>query len=134
MTYSVCHIVKMPFYDRHFVYIKYLLQKLSYFSTIVFKRSKFKELSTEELIGKLLYFENLNNLTKGINDLNEWSDKENEQLHFKLWSYFFLSCRFPKLAIHYYTKKIIDLERSSLGNTQYLRREMIEISPDPFEL
>ena len=74
----------MPFCDGHFVFIIYLLQKLSYLSTIAFKRDKLKELSTEELIGKLLCFENLNNLTKRINDLNERSDKENGQLHFKL--------------------------------------------------
>ena len=74
----------MSFCDCHFVFIIYLLQKLSYLSTIAFKRDKLKELSTEELIGKLLCFENLNNLTKRINDLNERSDKENGQLHFKL--------------------------------------------------
>ena len=74
----------MPFCDCHFVFIIYLLQKLSDLSTIAFKRDKLKELSTEELIGKLLCFENLNNLTKRINDLNERSDKENGQLHFKL--------------------------------------------------
>ena len=74
----------MPFCDCHFVFIIYLLQKLSYLSTIAFKRDKLKELSTEELIGKLLCFENLNNLTKRINDLNERSDKGNGQLHFKL--------------------------------------------------
>ena len=31
-------------------------------------------------------------------------------------------------------KQIIDLERSSLDNAEYLRREMIEISPVPLEL
>ena len=32
------------------------------------------------------------------------------------------------------SKQIIDLERSSLDNAEYLRREMIEISPVPLEL
>ena len=31
-------------------------------------------------------------------------------------------------------KRIIDLGRSSLDNAQYLRREMIEISPVPLEV
>ena len=31
-------------------------------------------------------------------------------------------------------KRIIDLERSSLDNAQYLRREMIEISPVPLKV
>ena len=31
-------------------------------------------------------------------------------------------------------KGIIDLERSSLDNSQYLRREMIDISPVPLEV
>ena len=106
-TYSVCHIVKMPFCDCHFVFIIYLLQKLSYLSTIAFKRDKLKELSTEELIEKLLCFENLNNLTKRINDLNERSDKGNGQLHFKLWSYFFWVVDFQNLQFIIPRKKLL---------------------------
>ena len=99
--------MKTSLYDRHFVYIIYLLQRISYFSTIVFKRSKLKELSTEELIEKLLCFENLNNLTTRINDPNQWSDKENEQLHFKLWSYFFRVVDFQNLQFIIPQKKLL---------------------------
>ena len=75
---------------------------------MVFTRSKLNKLSKEELIEQLLSFENL---SEKINDLT----KKKLQI--------------SKTCNSLLRKRIIDLERSSLDNAQYLRREMIEISP-----
>ena len=65
---------------------------------MVFTRSKLNELSKEQLIEELLSFDNLsekmNNLTK---KMDNFATKFNRV---------FLSCRFPKPAIHYYTNEL----------------------------
>ena len=81
---------------------------------MVFTRSKLNKLSKEELIEKLLNFEN-------------W------RFRYKIWSCFFCVTDFQNLQF-IITKQIADLERLSLDNSQYLRREMIEISPVPMEV
>ena len=81
---------------------------------MVFTRSKLNKLSKEQLIEKLLNFEN-------------W------RFRYKIWSCFFCVADFQNLQF-IITKQIADLERLSLDNSQYLRREMIEISPVPMEV
>ena len=81
---------------------------------MVFTRSKLNKLSKEEPIEKLLNFEN-------------W------RFRYKIWSCFFCVADFQNLQF-IITKQIADLERLSLDNSQYLRREMIEISPVPMEV
>ena len=87
---------------------------------MVFTRSKLNELSKEELIEELLSFDN-------------WSDKENGRFRYKIWCVF-SELQISKTCNSLLRKRIIDLERWSLDNAQYLRREMIEISPVPLEV
>ena len=93
---------------------------------MVFTRSKLNELSKEELIEQLLSFDNLsekiNDLTKKIDDFASKFDRVFSEL------------QISKTCNSLLRKRIIDLERSSLDNAQYLRREMIEISPVPLDV
>ena len=93
---------------------------------MVFTRSKLNELSKEELIEELLSFDNLsekiNDLTKKMDDFASKFDRVFSEL------------QISKTCNSLLRKRIIDLERSSLGNAQYLRREMIEISPVPLDV
>ena len=93
---------------------------------MVLTRSKSNKLSKEELIEKLLSFDNLsgkiNDLTQKMDDFATKFDRVFTELQISK-TYNSLLC-----------KRIIDLERSSLDNVQYLRREMIEISPVPLEV
>ena len=66
---------------------------------MVFARAKLNELSKEELIEEFLSFDNL---SEKINDLT----KKWMILHQNL-IVFFLNCKFPKPAIHYYTSKLL---------------------------
>ena len=93
---------------------------------MVFTRSKLNELSKEELIEELLSFDNLsekiNDLTKKMDDFASKFDRVFSEL------------QISKTCNSLLRKRIIDLERSSLDNAQYLRREMIEISPVPLDV
>ena len=64
---------------------------------MVFTRSKLNKLSKEKLIEKRLSFDNL---SEKINDLTKKLMISHQNLIM-----FFLSCRFPKPAIHYYANK-----------------------------
>ena len=64
---------------------------------MVFTRSKLNELPKEELIEKLLSFDNL---SEKINDLEK---KIDDCVFFIV---FFLNCRFLKPAIHYYANEL----------------------------
>ena len=93
---------------------------------MVFTRIKLSEPSKEELIEELLSFDNLsqkiNDLTKKLDDFASKFDRVFSELQiFKTWNSLL-------------RKRIIDLEWSSLDNSQYLRREKIEISPVPLEV
>ena len=93
---------------------------------MVFTRSKLNELSKEELIEQLLSFDNLSekitDLTKKMDDFASKFDRVFSEL------------QISKTCNSLLRKRIIDLERSSLDNAQYLRREMIEISPVPLDV
>ena len=66
---------------------------------MVFTRSKLNELSKEDLIEKLLSFDNL---SEKIDDLTKKMDNFATK-----FDHVFLSCRFPKPAIHYYTNELL---------------------------
>ena len=93
---------------------------------MVLTRSKLNKLFKEELIEKLLSFDNLfekiNDLTKKMDGFATKFDRV------------FTELQISKTHNSLLCKRIIDLERSSLDNVQYLRREMIEISPVPLEV
>ena len=93
---------------------------------MVFTRSKLNELSKEELIEQLLSFDNL---SEKINDLTKKMDDFASKFN-RVFSVLQIS----KTCNSLLCKRIIDLERSSLDNAQYLRREMIEISPVPLDV
>ena len=66
---------------------------------MVFTRSKLNKLPKEELIEELLSFDNL---SEKINDLiKKWMISHQNLITF------FLSCRFPKPAIHYYANELL---------------------------
>ena len=75
---------------------------------------------------ELLHFHNLsekmNDLTKKMGNIATKFDRVFSEL------------QISKTCNSLLCKRIIDLERSSLDNTQYLRRDMIEISPVPPEV
>ena len=87
---------------------------------MVFTRSKINELSKEELIEEVLSFDNLsekrNDLTKEMGNLATKFDRA------------FSEFQISKIYNSLLHKQIIDLERSFLDNSQYLRGEIIEIS------
>ena len=87
---------------------------------MVFTRSKINELSKEELIEEVLSFDNLsekrNDLTKEMDNLATKFDRA------------FSEFQISKIYNSLLHKQIIDLERSFLDNSQYLRGEIIEIS------
>ena len=88
---------------------------------MVLTRNKLNKQSKEELIEELVSFDNLsekvNDLTKKMNNIITKFDHVFSELQIsKTWNSLFC-------------KQIIDLKQSSLDNSQYLRREMIEISP-----
>ena len=93
---------------------------------MVSTRSKLKELSKEALIEELLSFDNLwekiNDLTKKMDDFARKFDRVFSEL------------QISKTCNSLLHKRIIDLERSSLNNAQFLRREMIEICSVPLEV
>ena len=66
---------------------------------MVFTRSKINELSKEELIEEVLSFDNL---SEKRNDLTKEMDNFATNLIL-----LFLSYRFPKSTIHYYTNKLL---------------------------
>ena len=69
---------------------------------MVFTRSKLNELSKDELIEELLSFDNLPEKTK---DLKKKKKKKKWTILHQNLIVFFISCRFPKPAIHYYANK-----------------------------
>ena len=83
---------------------------------MVFTRSKLNELSKEELIEQLLSFDNL---SEKINDLTKKMDDFASKFN-RVFSVLQIS----KTCNSLLCKRIIDLERSSLDNAQYLRREL----------
>ena len=93
---------------------------------MVFTRRKLNELSKEELIEKLFSFDNLsekiNDLTKKMDDFAKKFDRVFSEL------------QISKPCNSLLRKRIIDLERSFLDNSQYLRGEMTEISPVSLEV
>ena len=70
---------------------------------MVFTRRKLNELSKEELTEELLSFDNL---SQKINDLIKSKFDKSLISHQNL-IVFFLNCRFPKPAIHYYANKLL---------------------------
>ena len=88
---------------------------------MVFARSRLNEVSKDKEIEELLSFDNLseiiNDLTKKMDDFATTLDRVFSEL------------QISKTCNSLLRKRIIDLERSSLDNSQYLRKEMIEISP-----
>ena len=88
---------------------------------MVFARSRLNELSKDKEIEELLSFDNLsektNDLTKKMDDFATILDRVFSEL------------QISKTCNSLLRKRIIDLERSSQDNSQYLRKEMIEISP-----
>ena len=92
---------------------------------MVFTRSKLNELPKEELIEKLLSFDNL---SEKINDLKKKID------HCVFFYCVFSELQISKTCNSLLCKRIIYLGQSSLDNAQYLRREMIEIYPVPLEV
>ena len=97
---------------------------------MVFTRSKLNELSKDELIEELLSFDNLPEKTK---DLKKKKKKKMDNFASK-FDRVFSVLQISKTCNSLLRKQIIDLERSSLDNAQYLRREMIEISSVPLEV
>ena len=93
---------------------------------MVFTRIKLNEISKEELIQELLSFDNL---SEKINDLSKKMDNVATK-----FDRVFSELQISKTCNSLLRKQIIDLERSFLDNSQYLRREMIEISPVPLEI
>ena len=93
---------------------------------MVLTRSKLNELSKEKLIEEILSFDYLsekrNVLTKKMDNFAPKFDRVVSEL------------QISKTCNSLLRKRIIDLERSSLDNAQYLRREMIEISPVPLDV
>ena len=65
-----------------------------------------------------------------MNIKHPWSDKENGRPRYKIWSCIFWVADFKT----WISLLIVDLEWSSLDNSQYLRREMIKISPVPLKV
>ena len=93
---------------------------------MIFTRSQLKELSKEELVEERLSFDNL---SEKINDLTKKMDNFLSKFD-RVFSEFQIS----KTCYSLLRKRIIDLERSSLGSAQYLRRGMIEIAPVSLEV
>ena len=85
------------------------------------KGSKVDNLSREELTGELLKFsditDKLNGLKSRFEDFIKKCDKINSELVISK------NCNFLLL------KRITNLERNTLNNAQYVRRETIEINP-----
>ena len=88
---------------------------------MVFTRSKLNKLSKEGLIEELLI---IDNLSEKINDLTKKMDGFATK-----FDHVFSELQISKTCSSLLRKRVIDLERSSLDNAQYLRREMTEISP-----
>ena len=93
---------------------------------MVFTRSTLNKLSKEEQIEELLSFDNLSGK---INDLTKKMDNFATKFARVL-----SELQISKSCNSVSHKQIINLEWSSLDNAQYLRREMIEISPVPLEV
>ena len=93
---------------------------------MVFTRSKLNKLSKEGLIEELLNIDNLsekiNDLAKKMDDFATKFDRVSSELQISK------TCN-PLLR-----KRITDLEQLSRNNFQYLRSEMIQISPVPLEV
>ena len=93
---------------------------------MVLTRSKLNELSKEKLIEEILSFDYLsekrNVLTKKMDNFAPKFDRVVSEL------------QISKTCNSLLRKRIIDLERSSLDNAQYLRREMIENFPVPLDV
>ena len=93
---------------------------------MVFTEERKTTTSKEELIEELLSFDNLpekiNNLTKKMDDFATKFDRVFSEL------------QISKTCNSLLGKRIIDLERLPLDNSQYLRREMIDISPVPLQV
>ena len=75
---------------------------------------------------ELLHF---HNLSEKMNDLTKKMDNIATK-----FDHVFSELQISKTCNSLLCKRIIDLERSSQDNTQYLRRDMIEISPVPPEV
>ena len=93
---------------------------------MVFTRSKLNKPSKEGLIEELL---NIDNLSEKINDLTKKMDDFATK-----FDRVFSELQISKTCNSLLRKRITDLERSSLNNFQYLRSEMIQISPVPLEV
>ena len=93
---------------------------------MVFTRIKLNELPKDELLEELLRFDNL---SEKINDLTKKMDGFATKFDCA-----FLELQISKTCNSLLRKQIIDLERLTLDNLQYLRGEMIEISPVPLEV
>ena len=89
---------------------------------LVFTGSKLNELTKEELLS-------FDNLSEKINDLTKKMDSITTK-----FDPIFSELQISKTWNSLLRKRIIDLGRSSLDNSQCLRREMIEISPVPLEV
>ena len=93
---------------------------------MVFTRIKLNELSKDEPLEELLRFDNL---SEKINDLTKKMDNFATK-----FDRAFLKLQISKTCNSLLRKRIIDLGWLTLDNFQYLRGEMIEISPVPLEV
>ena len=68
---------------------------------MVFTRNKLNDLPTEELIEELLSFDNFSEKKNDLTKKKKWTISHENMI------VFFLSCRFPKRAIHYYANELL---------------------------
>ena len=90
---------------------------------MVLTRAQVDNLSREELIEELLKFSDITDKLNGLNNRFEDFIKKYDELHSELL--------ISKNCNSRLLKQITNLERNALNNTQYVRRETIEINPIP---
>ena len=90
---------------------------------MVLTRPQVDNLLREELIKELLKFSDITDKLNGLNSRFEDFIKKYDKLHSEL----LISKNCNSLLL----KRITNLERNTLNNAQYVRRETIEINPIP---
>ena len=90
---------------------------------MVVTRSQFENLSKDELIDRLLQVENIEDKLEYLNKrFDDFLGKYNE-LHSELQA--------SENCSNLLRNRVIELEKNALNTAQYVRREIIEISPVP---
>ena len=132
MTYE--HITAWPLKSKHRLQPSpfYLLLLSSFFSfsfkyiIIVYTRSQTENISRDELVEELLKLSDvsskLSELTEKFNDFMSKHDKVYSEL------------QISRNCNNHLLQRIIQLERNAVTNSQYHRRETIEINPVPESL